>query len=666
MVKKYTLELLKSISERDNATIDFNKYINVSNREENIEFVCNCGKNYEKRFRYANEKGGLFCDNCTNTNRKLKYSVNRYKNLLKQGYDKNWFIKKSTEIHGCCYDYSFVEFNGCTKIVKKINCKKHGFFNQRADVHMKGHNCQRCGKDIVSYKRLYRKSMDIISNKNNVTRDTEIKNILEENNCLRYNDVLNLPKKIQFFYEENIDIVRKLCKIHKIKRYYPLKKVNMILKLYKNICIKKIQKFYRTFIKQLVIEKEDVYNGFFKIVVSNYQKIDDTHYITKCGQVYSLKIRTFMSSKVRNNYQVICINNKSYSVHRLVAQYYIGKPPSKKHKIDHIDRNTLNNHYTNLRWVTDKENCTNRDSGREKYKILQYDLDNNYIKTWNNIDEIIKEFKCSKGAINHVCTGRNNTSRGYIWKYEDEYYTKLYNKKMNKDEVINLGNINGVDLSKYHISKCGQKIYGVYGVEMTFIIEDGYKRIILNNKRFFHHKIVNIIFNNGYYDDIVDHINGIKDDNRPENLESVTIKENTIRAIGKCIKQIDPKTKEILNTFRTIREANNFLGITGRNGGLGHSLKDKTTIMYGYLWDYCTDDELKKYSKKNTKYKKKPRTPRICQIDPKTKKILNVFNNAPDASRFLGKKYAGSHIGYRCRNDDDTLAYGYIWKYEQS
>jgi hypothetical protein len=50
--------------------------------------------------------------------------------------------------------------------------------------------------------------------------------------------------------------------------------------------------------------------------------------------------------------------NKGYrtTVHRLVALAFLGKPPSTKHVVAHWDGSRNNNHWTNLRWATQRDN----------------------------------------------------------------------------------------------------------------------------------------------------------------------------------------------------------------------------------------------------------------------------------------------------------------------
>jgi hypothetical protein len=47
-------------------------------------------------------------------------------------------------------------------------------------------------------------------------------------------------------------------------------------------------------------------------------------------------------------------------IHRLVALCYVhNRDPETLTKVDHQDTNPANNHYTNLRWVTARQNCQN-------------------------------------------------------------------------------------------------------------------------------------------------------------------------------------------------------------------------------------------------------------------------------------------------------------------
>lgn len=64
-------------------------------------------------------------------------------------------------------------------------------------------------------------------------------------------------------------------------------------------------------------------------------------------------------------YTFICRDGKvqRISIARAVAECWLGEKPEGL-QIDHIDRNPLNNHYKNLRYVTQSEQMKNRDHSK--------------------------------------------------------------------------------------------------------------------------------------------------------------------------------------------------------------------------------------------------------------------------------------------------------------
>tara|TARA_R100000951_G_scaffold115092_1_gene122049 strand:+ start:78 stop:542 length:465 start_codon:yes stop_codon:yes gene_type:complete len=82
------------------------------------------------------------------------------------------------------------------------------------------------------------------------------------------------------------------------------------------------------------------------------------------GKVFSKISNKYLTPKNKRYLRVSLYNGeicKRVCIHQLVAEHYLhNSNPEILTEVDHIDRNTLNNHYTNLRWVSKSMNNLNR------------------------------------------------------------------------------------------------------------------------------------------------------------------------------------------------------------------------------------------------------------------------------------------------------------------
>lgn len=55
-----------------------------------------------------------------------------------------------------------------------------------------------------------------------------------------------------------------------------------------------------------------------------------------------------------------------------------------------------------------------------KTKVLQYDMFGIFIKSYNSISEASKESGAKSSSISAVCSGKGKSSKGFIWRYDNE------------------------------------------------------------------------------------------------------------------------------------------------------------------------------------------------------------------------------------------------------
>ncbi|MEH7116087.1 NUMOD4 motif-containing HNH endonuclease [Neobacillus vireti] len=148
------------------------------------------------------------------------------------------------------------------------------------------------------------------------------------------------------------------------------------------------------------------FEGYYQ--VSNIGRVRSVDRIDSLNRLHKSRLTTIYDNG--KGYKRVSLykesNNYYRYVHRLVAEVFIDNPDNKT-DVNHIDGDKSNNNYTNLSWVTKKEN-------------IQHAVKNELIKT----GEKSKAAKLSEEDV----------------KYIREYYDPK-NKKFNANSLSNKFNV---------------------------------------------------------------------------------------------------------------------------------------------------------------------------------------------------------------------------------
>lgn len=156
------------------------------------------------------------------------------------------------------------------------------------------------------------------------------------------------------------------------------------------------------------------------------------------------KVKGRMLKQSLNNYGYLTVflmkdgKGKTCYIHRLVAETFIQNIENKP-QVNHIDGNKKNNCVNNLEFCTLKCNVQHawntglceavrnnfklhhsKNAHRSKKKVIQYNLNGDFIKKWQGMTDAGKQLNILVSSISDCCKGRYKTAGGYKWKYDNE------------------------------------------------------------------------------------------------------------------------------------------------------------------------------------------------------------------------------------------------------
>lgn len=324
------------------------------------------------------------------------------------------------------------------------------------------------------------------------------------------------------------------------------------------------------------------------------------------GNVYGKKILKQRLTPLGYKIVTLKLNGKSvptYS-HTLIILAFQGYPPETGHKytVDHIDRDPSNNTPINLRWATCQQQVQNSqvcDNIKRiciaKYRKIEL-LHDGKIVIFENMNLAVDFIRTQHKLKIVNSTIKRNIYRALLAKnlYYGFWSKATYHDNYGEFAIIPSDKIRMAN--DYYASDLGY-IKTPHGTitKGSFDKNSGYMTININRHEYRVHRLIAFAFlkNNEINQEIVNHIDGDKTNNKKENLEWVTHKRNSLHAFqiglsktpkGRAICKINVKTDDIIKVFTSVREAAKSIGKTHCNLVACCAGRQKTA--YGFGWKY--------------------------------------------------------------------------------
>jgi hypothetical protein len=309
-----------------------------------------------------------------------------------------------------------------------------------------------------------------------------------------------------------------------------------------------------------------------------------TYFISTHGRVWNNHMSRLLKCSSNGTYNLT--HNEittAYHADELVTQIFIGPKP-EGNNIDHIDQDKCNNCLSNLQYLPSSEKNDNEISYEQIGKrVDQFDMNGNYICTWESITSASNAINGIISGISQCCLDKQSTYYGFKWQFateviEGEVWKQFDPDKLTffsvpddietdfNDAIDDNGDFNMMNDDKkpkiYMASNMG-RIQGPYGSQSY-----GHRRkskyfyIRINHHRMYVQRIICEVFKGPppSPEYVADHIDDNPSNNRADNLQWLSGPDNTRKSLCKVVEYVNSKD----NTITEYASANEAFKVTGQ------------------------------------------------------------------------------------------------------
>lgn len=327
--------------------------------------------------------------------------------------------------------------------------------------------------------------------------------------------------------------------------------------------------------------------------------------------------------------------------------------------------------------------CRGKDIPNCKHKFIYKDNLDNITKkvhkidpktykissTYDNVEEIAKEFCIPVNLVFRYCNNPFVEFKGFLWQYvsDNDKNNPLFRPDF-KDGTYKRVKLGGKYSNDYYIRKDGKVWSRNQHCFLKPKINTGYYDITLHfeKKRYtvrIHRKVAESFIPNPYKYTIVNHKNGNKLDNRVENLEWCTSRQNSqhahdnglVNVYKRPVVQYDMDGNKIAE-YASATSAG--IATKIRRSDISATCRRIQLSSGGYIWKYKEDENNVISGPLELQYKRKA----VVKFDMKCNKICEYHSTKEAAKEF------GCHpdnIAAACRGVVES-SNGFIWRYKKN